>query len=162
MVATVDWYWYNQARQSNILDITQKQKLCFPIARIDVSKIVTAFFVYIKWSIKVTRILHGKFRSSCPECSVKKLFLEISQSSQETPVPESILIKLRGSGLNFIKKSLWHRCFSVNFAKFLRYFIKKSLWHRCFSVSFAKFLKTTFFYRTPLVAASKSSFQTIF
>ena len=34
-------------------------------------------------------------------CSVKKVFLEISQNSQEN-------------------KSFWHRCFPVNFAKFLR------------------------------------------
>ena len=27
---------------------------------------------------------------------------------------------MRPQGRNFIKKSLWHRCFSVNFAKFLR------------------------------------------
>ena len=41
-------------------------------------------------------------------CSVKKVFLEISQNSQEnTSARVSILIK-------------WHRCFPVNFAKFLR------------------------------------------
>ena len=33
--------------------------------------------------------------------------------------------------------------------------LKKRLWYRCFPVSFAKFLGTTFFYRTPLVAASR-------
>ena len=31
--------------------------------------------------------------------------------------------------------------------------LKKRLWHRCFPVIFAKFLRTPFFYRTPLVAA---------
>ena len=39
--------------------------------------------------------------------------LEILQNSQETTVPE-----LRPATL--LKKRLWHRCFSVNFAKFLR------------------------------------------
>ena len=34
--------------------------------------------------------------------------------------------------------------------------LKKRLWHRCFLVNFAKFLKTPFFYRIPLVAAPKS------
>ena len=29
-------------------------------------------------------------------------------------------MKLQASACNFIKKRLWHRCFSVNFAKFLR------------------------------------------
>ena len=33
-------------------------------------------------------------------------------------------------------------------------FIKKKLWHRCFPVNFMKFLRTPLFYRTPLVAAS--------
>ena len=32
--------------------------------------------------------------------------------------------------------------------------LKKRLWHRCFPVNFAKFIRTHFFYRTPLVAAS--------
>ena len=51
-------------------------------------------------------------------CSVKKVFLEISQNSQEnTYARVSFLITLRG---NFIEKRLWHRCFPVNLAKFLR------------------------------------------
>ena len=32
--------------------------------------------------------------------------------------------------------------------------LKKTLWHRCFPVNFVKFLRTTFFHRTPLVTAS--------
>ena len=52
-------------------------------------------------------------------CSVKKVFLEIAQNSQEnTCARDFFLIKLKAC--NFIKKSLWHRCFPVNFAKFLR------------------------------------------
>ena len=48
--------------------------------------------------------------------SVKKVFLEISQNSQEnTCARVSFLIKLQA-----LKKGLWHRCFTVNFAKFLR------------------------------------------
>ena len=42
------------------------------------------------------------------------------------------------------------RCSACNF-------IKKSLWHRRFPVNFVKFLRTPFFYRTPLVAASVGS-----
>ena len=54
-------------------------------------------------------------------CSVKKVvFLEILQNSQEN---------------TWHKKRLWHRCFVVNFAKFL-------------------FYRKTFFYRAPLLAAS--------
>ena len=51
---------------------------------------------------------------------LKNVFLEISQNSQEnTCVRDSFLIKFQAA-CNFIKKSLWHRCFPVNFEKFLR------------------------------------------
>ena len=47
-------------------------------------------------------------------CSVKKVLLEISQNSQQkTCARLSFLIK-------FFKKKLWHRCFPVNFANFLK------------------------------------------
>ena len=36
---------------------------------------------------------------------------------------------------------------------------KKSLWHRCFPVNFAKFSKNTLSYRTPPVAASAYSIR---
>ena len=42
-------------------------------------------------------------------CSVKKVFLEILQNSQENTCARVS-----------VKKRLWHRCFPVNFAKFLR------------------------------------------
>ena len=54
-------------------------------------------------------------------CSVKKVFLEISQNSQEnTCARVSFLIKLQAALATLLKNSLWHRCFSVNFAKFVR------------------------------------------
>ena len=51
-------------------------------------------------------------------CSVKKVFLEISQNSQKSRLFFNKVARLRPATL--LKKSLWHRCFSVNFAKFLR------------------------------------------
>ena len=39
--------------------------------------------------------------------------------------------------------------------------LKKILWHRCFPVNFAKFLRALFFYRTPPVAASSGWIQFI-
>ena len=57
--------------------------------------------------------------------SLKKVFLEISQISRKnTGARDSFLILL-----------------------------KKSLLHRCFPVNFAKFQRTPFFYRTPPVPA---------
>ena len=50
----------------------------------------------------------------------EKVFLEISKNSQEnTCARVSFLIKLQAT-CNFIKNGTLARCFSVNFAKFLR------------------------------------------
>ena len=52
-------------------------------------------------------------------CSVKKVFLKISQYSQEnTCARVSLLIKLQADAK--LKKRIQYRCFPVNFAKFLR------------------------------------------
>ena len=63
-------------------------------------------------------------------CSVKKVFLEISQNSQEnTCARVSFLIKLQPKPAALLKKRLWHRCFPVNFVKFLRTpFYMEYLW----------------------------------
>ena len=47
-------------------------------------------------------------------CSVKKVFLKISQNSQKTPVLDSLFNKVEGVYLK-----LEHSCFPLNFAKFL-------------------------------------------
>ena len=54
--------------------------------------------------------------------SVKKVFLEISQNSQEnSSATVSFLMKLQIEACNFLlKKWLWHSCSPLNFAKFLR------------------------------------------
>ena len=52
-------------------------------------------------------------KHSSGEVSVKKVLIEISQNSQQnTCATVYVLIKLQAC--------LWHRCFPVNFAKFLR------------------------------------------
>ena len=63
-------------------------------------------------------------------CSAKKVFLEISQNSQEnTCARVSFLIKLQAAPATLLKKKLWHRCFPVNLAKFLRTpFFTEHLW----------------------------------
>ena len=51
----------------------------------------------------------------------KKVFLKILHNSQEnTCARVSFLKKLQAEACVFIKKRLWHRCFRVNFTKFLR------------------------------------------
>ena len=59
---------------------------------------------------------------------MKKLFVKISQYSQETPVLESLFNKVDFK-VDF-KMSLQHRCFAVNIAKFLRTPILKSIGKR--------------------------------
>ena len=56
------------------------------------------------------------------------MFLEISQNSKEnTCARVSILIKLQAWGLQ--QKRSRHKCFTVNFAKFLRtHFLTEHLW----------------------------------
>ena len=45
----------------------------------------------------------------------------MSQNSQETPLPEFLFkVGLSPSKKIILKKRPWHRCFPVNFAKFLR------------------------------------------
>ena len=59
--------------------------------------------------------------------------------------------------VNFAKFTGKHLCQSLFFNKVAGLnFIKKILWHMCFPVNFAKFLRTPFLrnVRTPLVAAS--------
>ena len=59
-------------------------------------------------------------RNSHRMSSIKKVFLEISQNSQEnTCARDSFLIKLKGPA-TFLKKNLWQRSFPAIFAKFLR------------------------------------------
>ena len=76
-------------------------------------------------------IINGLIEAVVQRCSVKKLLLEISQKSQEnTCARVSFLIKLQAWLATLFKKRLWHRCFPVNFVKFLRtpFFIEHLWW----------------------------------
>ena len=78
-----------------------------------------------------------KIEAVVRRCSIKKVFLEISQNSQEKACARvSFLIKLQASGIRPVT------------------LLKKRLCRRCFSVNFSKFLKNTFSYRAHPVAAS--------
>ena len=72
-------------------------------------------------------------------CSLEKMFLEILQNSQETTCTRvPFLIKLQACArvsfltklpATLLKKRLWHGCFPVNFAKYLRTpFLTKHFW----------------------------------
>ena len=68
-------------------------------------------------------------KAGAKRCSVRKAFLENSQNSQENNCSrDSFLIKLQRP-TTLRKKRLWHRCFLVNFVKFLRTpFLTEHIW----------------------------------
>ena len=77
------------------------------------------YFCFCQKSRLFMHVKQWRYRSSQWRCSVKKVFLEISQNSQENSCARvSFLIKLRPTTL--FKKRLWHMCFPVNFVKFLK------------------------------------------
>ena len=68
-------------------------------------------------------------------CSLKKVFLKISQNSQENTYARVSFL---------IKKGIWNRCFPVKFAKFLRTSSVGTL-AQVFSYEFFEIFKNTFF-----------------
>ena len=79
------------------------------------------------------------YRSRRRRCSVKKVFLEISQYSQENTCCQ---------GLNFIKKDTRYMCFPVNFAKFLRTtFLTEQLWWLLLEVLYEFIIRGVIFYK---------------
>ena len=72
------------------------------------------------------------YRSSRPEVFCKKkMFLKISQNPQENACARSLFNKVAGlRPATLLKERLWHRCFLVNFTKFLEtlFFIEYLWW----------------------------------
>ena len=90
------------------------------------------------WNFTETNLT--AFRSSCPEMFCKN-----------------------GVPRNFGKFTGKQLCQSLFFNKVadLRasILLKRRLWHRCFPVNFSKFLRNTFSYRTPLMVVSQHFWQ---
>ena len=96
-------------------------------------------FRVISWNVKYFYFSIQHSEAVVQMCSVKKVFLEISQNSHEnTCTRVSFLIKLQTWGLQL--------------------YLKKSL-AQVFSCEFCGISKNTFSYRTPLVAASEHSLR---
>ena len=103
-----------------------KKDICFELF-VKPSRSTISFYllseVFIKWLLAEDSNLHlrlhsikGNSRSSRPE-----VFVEISQNSQENTCARVFFNKVaRLRPVTLLKKRLWHRCFPVNFAKFLR------------------------------------------
>ena len=77
-----------------------------------------AFAIFWSGSIFLTS---EKIEAVVQRCSVKKLFLKISQNSQENTCARVFFSKVVGlRPAILLKMRLWNRCLPVNFAKFLR------------------------------------------
>ena len=87
----------------------------------------------------IRRNRHRVLEAVVQRCSVKKVFLEISQNSPESTCARvSFLIKLQARSATLLKKRPWRRCFFCEFCEIS---------------------KNTFSYRTHPVAASGLSHQ---
>ena len=71
----------------------------------------------------------------------QKVFLEISQNSQESPCARvSFIIKLQTSGKHLCRSLFFNKVSGLRSATLL----KKRPWHRGFPMNFAQFLRTPF------------------
>ena len=77
---------------------------------------------YSPWNFFCRRKFWVKLRSSHRRCSLKKGALRnLAKFTGKHLCPRLLLNKIAGlRPATLLKKSLWHRCFPVNFAKFLR------------------------------------------
>ena len=64
--------------------------------------------------------LHYHLQAATRGVLCKKLFLEISQNSQENTCAKGSFLIKRLFRDSLLKTRLWHRCFPVNIVKFLR------------------------------------------
>ena len=63
-----------------------------------------------------------KAQKQTPEvfCNKRCSYYKFRKIHRKTPVSESFFYKVAGWPVTLIKKRLWHRCFPMTFAKFLR------------------------------------------
>ena len=98
----------------------------FVYTRQHLSRLVIYFHVSIDFSTK-----KEISRSSRPEVSCKKGVLRNFPKFTGKHLSQSLFFnKVAGSPATLLRKRLWHRCFPVNFAKFLRtfFFIEHLRW----------------------------------
>ena len=97
--------------------------------------------------IKSCLILLSSFKEDCCEILLlrwQSVFLKITYFHAQKQPPEVFLFYKKGVLRNFAKFTEKHLCQSL----FLLKFIRPQAWHRCFPVNFAKFLRTAFLQNT--------------
>ena len=83
----------------------------------------TATTLRVHWRLNFDNVVrYSALKNSRPEVFCKKVFLEVAQNSQENTCDgASFFNKVEGlTPATLLKKRLWHKCFPVNFAKFIR------------------------------------------
>ena len=100
--------------------INYTQLFCRQSMQVVPSKSTFFYEYYVAWAYPYSE-------AEVQRCSVKKVFLKISKNSLgNTSARVSLSVKLHAykvAGLRpvtLLKMRLWHRCFPVNFMKFLR------------------------------------------
>ena len=91
-------------------------------------------FVMCSFGVKLTIQIQKQPPEMCYKKGVLKIFCKIHR---KTPVSESLFNKVaRLRPATLIKKKLWHKCFPVNFAKFLRTpFLQNTPWRLLLRIS---------------------------
>ena len=105
----------------------------FNLAKFSISTCKRVIFLTKKWGLlQVFQLLHFfTFRSSRPEIFCKKGVLRNFAKFTRKHLCESLFFNNVAylSLQLYLKKRLWHRCFPVNCAKFLRTpFLRKHIW----------------------------------
>ena len=116
----------------------RKKLICHVVVKNYLSNISLKFFIKIEstWRHKIKEqapqlalLYRGRtIRSSRQKCCIKKLFLEILQYPQETPVLEPIFKRFADlQTCTFVKNRPQQGCLPVNIAKFLILLILKNI-----------------------------------
>ena len=123
---------YNQNKYSNIIKFGTKYKLFFPLYQITLFLAFGQAKKIFSYHILMNILIYILF---CDKKLLKSLVTTTIGSSR----PEVFCKKgVLGNFTKFTGKHLWQSLF---FATLL----KKRVWHRCFPVNFVKFLRTPFY-----------------
>ena len=109
-----------------------------------VCKFFFVFYVYFTFNSEYPKKLEVTFfyyfRSSHRRCSVKKCVLSNFSKFSEKHLCQKLFFNKVAGLWQFTRDVLWKRLLY----QILPTLLKNSLWHRCFSVNFAKFLRIPF------------------
>ena len=120
-------------------------KFLKPLASFEISwLLVLKFILNLPWSLSLIVFIY-----------FQELSDEVCKDNAMQKQPREVLCKKRPQPATFIKKRLWHRCFPVNFAKFLRTLFGRTSGNGCIlqfseQLSFSQQRWFTFIFRVNL------------